>query len=70
VDAYLAGNPTLPEVLGHQPILQIAESCSLLEVVLWQEHVPQTQLLSLNLQVFDDLGVGGETFGGRLADLT
>ena len=44
----------LAQVLSHNAILQVAKPCTLLEVVLRQEHVPQTQLLRTLLQVFQN----------------
>lgn len=66
---YLASNPALAQVLGHEAILQIAETSSLLEVVLGQEHVPETQLPGPLLQVLDDGRVRREALLRRLADL-
>ena len=50
----------LAQVLRHNTVLQIAKPRTLLEVVLWQEHIPQTQLLRTLLQVFQNRGVGVE----------
>jgi len=66
---YLTSHPTLSQVLGHKPILQVAEPSTLLEVCLGQEHVPQSQLLGLDLEVLDDLWVRREALLGGLADL-
>jgi hypothetical protein len=53
-EAHLTGHPALPQPLGHEPILEITEPGTLLEVVPRQEHVPQTQLLRPLFQVVDD----------------
>ena len=53
----------------HETVLEIAETCSLLEVVLGQEHVPQPQLSRSLLQLFNDWWVGTEAFLGGAADL-
>jgi hypothetical protein len=61
---------TLPQILRHQPILKITKPRALLEVVLGQKHVPQPELLSLLLQIFDDGRVGLEAgLHAALADL-
>lgn len=66
---YLAGRPALAQLLSHESILKIAEACSLLEVVLRQEHVEQTQLLCSLLQVLNDRRVRAEAFDGTFANL-
>jgi hypothetical protein len=66
---YLASHPRLAQVLGHEPVLQVAESSTLFEMRLWQEHVPQPELLRLLLEVLDDLRVRGETFLDGFANL-
>lgn len=52
--SYLTGRPALAQILGHQTILQVTETSTLLEVVLGQEHVPKSQLPSLRLQILDN----------------
>jgi hypothetical protein len=66
---YLASNPALSQVLGHQTIFQIAETGSLLEVVLGQEHIPETKLLGPLLQILDDLRMRSEALLRRLTNL-
>jgi len=66
---YLASRPALSKVLSHKTILQVAEPSTLLEMVLWQEHIPQTQCLCLLLQVLDDAGMRREALLGGLANL-
>lgn len=51
--AYLARHSTLPQPLSHEPVLEVAEASTLLEVVPWQEHVPETELLGARFQVVD-----------------
>lgn len=55
---HLRGNLALAQQLGHQAILDITVTGALAEVVLGQEHIPQTQLLGLGLQLLHD-GRGG-----------
>lgn len=57
-DTHLTGDTAAAQELGHQAILDVAEAGSLLEVVLWQEHVPETKLLRLDLELLHDLRVG------------
>jgi hypothetical protein len=57
---HLRSRSTLAEDLRHKAILQIGETGALLEVVLGQKHIPQTEFLSLLLQVFYDGRVGAE----------
>lgn len=53
---------TLAQILRHQPIFQITESSTLLEVVLGQEHIPQTQTLGLDFQLLNHGGGGLPSF--------
>lgn len=61
VISYLASSSTLPQQLCHQPILQIRKPSSLLEMRLWQKHIPQPQFLSLQFQFLDYGWMSGET---------
>jgi hypothetical protein len=62
---YLASSSTLAQHLGHQAILQVAEPSTLLEVVPRQEHIPQSQLLGLDLEILNDRWMCAEPgFGG------
>ena len=36
----LGGGATLAQILSHEAVLEVAEASTLLEVVLWQEHIP------------------------------
>jgi hypothetical protein len=65
----LGGSAALAQVLGHEPVLQIAEASTLLEVVLGQEHVPQAKLFCTLLQVLDDGWVVAEALGCCFANL-
>lgn len=53
-ETHLRGNLALAQQLSHQAILEIAEPSAFLEMVLGQEHVPQTELLSLCLERLHD----------------
>lgn len=66
---HLASRPTLAQVLGHEPVLKVAEPRALLEVVLGQEHIPQAEGLGLLLQVLDDGGMRREALLGGVANL-
>lgn len=54
----LGGNLALAQKLGHEAILEICEAGALVEVVLGEKHVPQTELLSLLLQLLHHDGGG------------
>lgn len=54
----LRGQTRLSKVLSHQAVLEVSEAWRLLVVALWQEHVPEAELLGLDLQVIDDCWVG------------
>jgi hypothetical protein len=51
---YLARRPTLPQLLSHQAIFNIAKSSTLLEMVLGQKHIEQAPLSRFVLEVFHD----------------
>lgn len=44
----------LPQILSHQAVLDIAEPGTFLEMVLGQEHVPETEFLRFGFQVLND----------------
>jgi hypothetical protein len=60
---------TACQYLGHQSVLQVAESSSFLEVVLGQEHVPETKLLCCDLKIVHDGWVSVEALLGTGAKL-
>lgn len=68
-NSYLGSSSTLAQVLSHQAILQIAEASTLLEVVLWEEHIEQAQLFCLVLKILHDLWMCTEALFGRATDL-
>ena len=59
----LRSDPALPQILRHQAIFQIGEPRAFLKMTLWQEHIPQAQLLGLCLQVINDGRVGTPPLG-------
>ena len=52
--AYLTSSNALPQLLGHQAVLNVRKLRPVLEMVLGQEHVPQAQPASLPLQIVHD----------------
>lgn len=62
METHLRGNLALPQQLRHQAILNITKARTLAEVVLGQEHIPQTQLLGLLLQRLHDSRGGLPSF--------
>jgi hypothetical protein len=65
----LRGQMAFSQGLGHETVLQVGETSTLLEVVRWQEHVPEPELLSLQLKVFHYVWVGAEALLGGGAEL-
>ncbi len=66
----LAGSQTAPQILSHEPILQITILGAVFgKMILGEEHVPQTKFLGLCFEILDDLGVGVETLFSRAAQL-
>jgi hypothetical protein len=61
VRAHLACNMTLPKLLGHKAIFQVAVSGTFAVVPFGQEQIPETSFLRLQFQVLQDLWVGSET---------
>lgn len=51
-EKYLRSNPTLAQILRHQPILNIAKPSALAEMALGQKHIPQPQLTRFGLELF------------------
>jgi hypothetical protein len=56
-------------MLRHKPIFQIAKPSTLLEMALGQEHIPQSQLLGLLLEILNDRGMRRKPFLRRFPDL-
>lgn len=66
--AGLGGAARAAQPLGHEAVLEVGPAGRLLVVALGQEHVPQTQLLGLFLELLDD-GRVALPAGVALADL-
>ena len=54
MDAYLARNTALSKDLGHQSVFDVAEPSTLGEVLLGEEHVPETLSPGLSLELLHD----------------
>jgi hypothetical protein len=50
---YLRSNPALPQILSHQPILNITKPSALAEMALGQKHIPQPQLARFGLELLN-----------------
>lgn len=55
--AGLGGGAGAAEPFGHEAVLEVGPSGRFLVVALGEEHVPETELLGLFLELFDDLRV-------------
>ena len=52
----LTRHTAFAQILCHQAIFQVGKASTFLEVVLGEEHVPQSELAGLGLEILEDGG--------------